>query len=101
MPRGAESACRYRAQLHDGTHVTLGFITAMSCNFCAACDRIRIASDGAVYPCLMDQQGGDLLPALRPHFDPERFDRILLEAYGRKAAEHPASGQAVMTHIGG
>jgi cyclic pyranopterin phosphate synthase len=94
------AARRYRARL--GNHVaTVGFITAMSCNFCAHCDRIRIAADGSYYPCLMDVPAGNLLRALRPAFDPAGFDRILAEGLRCKAAEHPATGAAVMTALGG
>lgn len=100
LPRGADSAARYRAVI-DGRAVTIGFITPMSCNFCAQCDRLRIAADGAVHPCLMDRPNGSLIDALRPGFDAPAIDRILGEALRGKAAEHPAVGVTVMTHIGG
>ena len=73
----------------------------MSCHFCGQCDRLRIAADGAVYPCLMDAPRGSLLPAIRPVFDPDGIDAILTEAYARKQAEHPHNGLVTMTHIGG
>jgi GTP 3',8-cyclase len=101
LPQGSESATRFRITLDDGREGTVGFITPMSCNFCAACDRIRITADGTFYPCLMDRPGGSLMPALRPTFDPELFDRLLVRGLQGKAAEHPAEGFAIMTNIGG
>ncbi len=101
LPRGSESAERYDATLTDGRHVQIGFITPMSCNFCAACNRLRVTCDGSVYPCLMDEPRGSILPAVRPSFDAQCFDRILANALASKASEHPAQGVAVMTGIGG
>ncbi len=94
------AARRYRAHLASG-FATVGFITAMSCNFCAHCDRIRIAADGSYYPCLMDNPAGNILPAIRPAFDPAGLDRILAAGLRSKSAEHPATGVAVMTSLGG
>ncbi|MEM9110198.1 MAG: GTP 3',8-cyclase MoaA [Planctomycetota bacterium] len=101
MPQGRDAARRYRVELADEQKVTVGFITPMSCNFCADCNRIRLAADGRVYPCLMDRPAGSLLPALRPRFDGSRVDTILKAALTQKQAEHPMFGQAVMTAIGG
>ncbi|MCC6681667.1 MAG: GTP 3',8-cyclase MoaA [Phycisphaeraceae bacterium] len=101
IDQGHESAQRFDLRLTDGRRVTVGFITPMSCNFCAACNRLRLTADGHSYPCLMDQPRGSFLPAVRPHFDAAHFDRLLSAALGAKASEHPAQGVAVMTTIGG
>ncbi len=103
LPRhqSSDSAKPYTALLRDGREVGVGFITPMSCNFCSACSRIRIAADGMLYPCLMGQPSGSILPALRPRYDPVCLDRALLESLNAKAAEHPQQGFVVMTHIGG
>lgn len=101
LEQGASAAAPMRATLDDGSQVRVGFITPMSCNFCDACDRVRIASDGSLYPCLMDQPAGSILPAVRPRFDPQAFDAILAAGLDRKAAEHPARGFVTMTVIGG
>lgn len=101
LPQGSESATRYRVTLGDGRVTTIGFITPMSCNFCADCDRLRIAADGAVYPCLMDRPAGNVRSALRPTLDGDRFDAVLRQAYTAKQPEHPHDGVAIMTHIGG
>lgn len=101
VPQGSDSARVYDATLNDGRHARVGFITPMSCNFCSACNRLRITSDGSVYPCLMDQPRGNVADALRPRFDADRFDRLLSDALQAKAPEHPAVGVSVMTQIGG
>jgi GTP 3',8-cyclase len=101
LPREAESAACFDAALADGRRVEIGFITPMSCNFCAACNRLRLTCDGSVYPCLMDEPRGSIMPAVRPRFDAAMFDDILEQALAAKAPEHPAQGVAVMTRIGG
>jgi cyclic pyranopterin phosphate synthase len=101
LPRSSASAVRYKVGLRSGASAVIGFITPMSCNFCARCDRIRLSSDGTLYPCLMDRAAGDIRSAVRPRFQPELLDRILAEAYRGKAAEHPRTGAGIMTHIGG
>lgn len=101
LPQGSDAARRYRVILDDHTPATVGFITPMSCNFCANCNRIRIAADGTLYPCLMDQPAGSLLPAIRPRFDGDAVDQCLADGLGRKRSEHPHDGFVTMTHIGG
>lgn len=101
LPQGSDSAQTYDVTLRDGRHVRVGFITPMSCNFCLACNRLRITSDGSLYPCLMDRPRGNLTHAIRPKFDADRFDRLLSDALQAKALEHPVTGVAVMTQIGG
>jgi GTP 3',8-cyclase len=96
-----DSATPFRARLHDGTSADIGFITPMSCSFCHACNRLRITVDGGIYPCLMDQPRGSITSAMRPVFDADRFDELLLHALGKKAPEHPAEGFGIMTRIGG
>ena len=99
--QGHDAARRYRVRLKDGHETMVGFITPMSCNFCSDCNRLRLAADGRIYPCLMDRAAGSLLHALRPGFDPELTDQLLAQALMHKQPEHPAYGSAVMTSIGG
>lgn len=101
LPQHHDAARRYRITLSDGRTTTVGFITPMSCNFCDACNRIRVAADGTLYPCLMDKPAGSLRPALAPTYDPDELDNLLLAGLAGKAAEHPHDGYVVMTHIGG
>jgi cyclic pyranopterin phosphate synthase len=90
----------------DGTRppalrARVGFITPMSCNFCADCNRIRLTARGDVFPCLMDEPRGNILEAVRPAFDPTRFDALIRQALSGKAAEHPSNGPVAMIRIGG
>ena len=101
LTQGADSSRNYRVITRQGQSLTVGFITPMSCNFCAHCDRLRITADGRVFPCLMDEPRGSLLAALRPEFNANEFDRILTRAYARKMPEHPAWGHTMMTQLGG
>lgn len=101
MPQGHDAAKRYRVTLDDGRYATVGFITPMSCNFCADCNRLRLAADGRIYPCLMDKPMGSLLDAVRPRFDANHIDALLAKALTQKQPEHPAFGSAIMTTLGG
>ena len=94
MEQGHDAAQRFKVVLANGLHATVGFITPMSCNFCQACNRLRLAADGRLYPCLMDRPAGSLLPALRPLFDGVLADRLIREALASKQAEHPMYGDA-------
>jgi len=101
LEQGSDSARRYRVRLDDGAETTVGFITPMSCNFCAACNRIRITAAGDVYPCLMDRPRGNITAALHPHFDAQALDDVLKQSLHDKAAEHPVHGFTTMTILGG
>jgi cyclic pyranopterin phosphate synthase len=101
LPGGVDSARRFSVRLDDGRQATVGFIAAMSRPFCGRCNRLRIAADGAVYPCLMGAAAETLLPALRPVFNPSAVDQLLESHLTRKAVQHPVAGAAVMSHLGG
>lgn len=48
----------------------LGFISPMSCNFCAACNRVRLSCTGRLFTCLGDEGSVDLrTPAQRSDAD--------------------------------
>lgn len=100
LPETADAARRFRAELPGGGVADLGFITPMSCNFCSACDRLRVSADGDLHPCLMDAPRGNAAEALRRR-DADGLDRLLEAAFAIKAAEHPEAGPAVMTRMGG
>lgn len=101
LPAAADSARRFSLRLENGRQATVGLIAPVSRPFCDRCNRIRIASDGAVYPCLMGPEAGTLLPALRPVFNPAAVDELLKVRLTEKAAQHPVAGVAVMGHLGG
>lgn len=43
----------------------IGFITPISQHFCATCNRIRLAADGVLYPCLGQERRYDFRALLR------------------------------------
>ncbi|UWQ86010.1 GTP 3',8-cyclase MoaA [Leisingera caerulea] len=43
----------------------LGFISPMSCNFCALCNRVRVSCTGRFYSCMGDEGSVDLRAPLR------------------------------------
>lgn len=49
-----------------GATGTIGIITAVSCDFCSDCNRIRVTARGQAKGCLFSDQKTDLLPFLRP-----------------------------------
>ncbi|GMV95679.1 MAG: GTP 3',8-cyclase MoaA [Phycisphaerae bacterium] len=101
LPRNQGSAKRWQAELRDGRSTIIGFITAMSDHFCDDCNRLRLTGEGRLYPCLMGEPAGDIMPAVRPEFDAELLDDLLLAALSHKQPRHGATGYAVMTTIGG
>ncbi len=48
-----------------GAMGTIGFIGALSHNFCHRCNRIRLTADGKIKPCLNSDLEVDLRPSLR------------------------------------
>ncbi|MCV2894958.1 GTP 3',8-cyclase MoaA [Lentibacter sp. XHP0401] len=59
----------------------LGFISPMSCNFCALCNRVRVSCTGQLYTCMGDEGAVDLRAPLR-HSEAavERAIRAALDA---------------------
>jgi GTP 3',8-cyclase len=56
---------------------TIGFISGASSNFCHRCNRLRLASDGRIRPCLYASQSYDLRPLLRGPSTDEAILRLL------------------------
>lgn len=63
---------------------TVGFISALSHQFCSSCNRIRLTCDGKIKPCLGNNGETDILPILRGGGD--------LEACIRDAIFHKPAG---------
>ena len=61
--------------LEDGTKI--GFISAITHNFCHLCNRLRLTSMGTLNPCLMSPIGIDLKGALRPRPDREKLKELI------------------------
>ena len=64
----------------------LGFISPLSHNFCASCNRVRVTCTGKLYMCLGQDDNADLRAALRG--DGPTLDHVLDDAIGRKPERH-------------
>lgn len=76
---------RYYDVAETGTRV--GFITPLSANFCASCNRIRVTATGTVYGCLGHDQKVELRDILRAG-EPGARDRALGQLLKGKPARH-------------
>jgi cyclic pyranopterin phosphate synthase len=82
----------------------LGFITPLSDNFCAGCNRLRVTAAGQLHPCLGAEQAIDLRGALRSN-DPEtELANALDRAMRMKPERHhfairPGVAPAVARHM--
>jgi cyclic pyranopterin phosphate synthase len=65
----------------------LGFITPLTANFCAGCNRVRMTCTGRLFTCLGHDDALDLRTALREG-GPGAVDRLLDEAMERKPEAH-------------
>lgn len=62
-----------------------GLITAMSNHFCAACNRLRLTSDGRLRTCLFDWREYNLAPVLRhPGLDDSHLEKVIRAATRKK-----------------
>ncbi|MFC6199743.1 GTP 3',8-cyclase MoaA [Ponticaulis profundi] len=67
----------------------LGFITPLTNNFCAGCNRVRVTCTGRIYMCLGQEDHVDLRAALRSSDDPfEALNLALDKAMLRKPEGH-------------
>jgi cyclic pyranopterin phosphate synthase len=68
-----DTAKKYKVPGFEGT---FAFITTMSENFCAGCNRIRLTADGKIKNCLFGKEELDLLGALRKGDNVEEIIRL-------------------------
>lgn len=80
LPHGRDPATCY---LLDGAW-RLGIISTVSNPFCASCDRLRLVSDGRLFPCLFSPTGTDLRAALRAGSDGEVLERLIRQVVWNK-----------------
>lgn len=78
---------RYVRIMETGGRV--GFITPLTGNFCAGCNRVRVTCTGRIYMCLGQDDHVDLREALRNSEDPAgALDQALDRALSFKAEKH-------------
>jgi cyclic pyranopterin phosphate synthase len=66
----------------------LGFITPLTNNFCAGCNRVRVTATGELYACLGGAEKRDLRAALRSEASEEALSAALDEAMRIKPEKH-------------
>ncbi|NKJ43299.1 MULTISPECIES: GTP 3',8-cyclase MoaA [unclassified Novosphingobium] len=74
----------------------LGFITPLTGNFCATCNRVRVTATGQLYMCLGGEGRVDLRAALRSQ-DP---DAALADAFARAMGEKQEAHSFVIDRAG-
>lgn len=83
----------------------LGFITPLSHNFCAACNRVRVTCAGKLYLCLGHDVSIDFRALMRDGADDAALERALEKALTRKPKAHdfsisdPHAPPAVARHM--
>jgi cyclic pyranopterin phosphate synthase len=66
----------------------IGFITPLSQHFCAACNRVRLAVDGALHLCLGQDDRVELRPLLRSGAGEDELETAIRVAIDRKPERH-------------
>ena len=84
-PHGHGPACYVKPQGFCGS---IGFISALTHEFCDSCNRVRLTADGQLKLCLNRSDGLDLRALLRGGADDKAIEREILEAIARKPERH-------------
>ncbi len=66
----------------------IGFISPLSHNFCATCNRVRVTCTGKLFMCLGQDEDADLREPLRASPNDELLNAAIDEAIGRKPKSH-------------
>jgi len=72
----------------DGAPGSIGLIAPVTRNFCGACDRVRVAADGAIRPCLFGPPTGSLRELLRTGASDDELRGEMVAAVEGKQAWH-------------
>ncbi|MCS6829996.1 MAG: GTP 3',8-cyclase MoaA [bacterium] len=71
-----------------GAQGTVGFISQVTNDFCANCNRLRLTADGFLRPCLMADGEVDLRTPLREGKGEEEIRRLFLYTVAHKPERH-------------
>lgn len=80
------------ARERDGGGRRVGFITAVSDEFCGACNRVRVTSHGELRACLADRAAVSLRDAMRSGASDADVAWAIAWALGAKASGHEFTG---------
>ena len=83
----------------------LGFITPLTSNFCAGCNRVRVTATGQLFMCLGGEGQVDLRAALRSDAPEAALETAFARAMGEKPERHhfeisgPGGAPALARHM--
>ncbi|MBK9517336.1 MAG: GTP 3',8-cyclase MoaA [Anaeromyxobacter sp.] len=88
--------------VEDGRPVTglVGFIGALTENFCDGCNRVRVAADGSLRACLGGRDQVALKPLLRQEPDDQAIAARIVAALAEKRERHQMGDGALLPMIG-
>lgn len=90
-----------------GTAARVGFISPLSCIFCARCNRLRLKANGALKTCLHGKEDLDLKKLLRQGIPPEEIKKRIEEVVYVRPEQHFLNEPQIrhhdfqMSHVGG
>jgi cyclic pyranopterin phosphate synthase len=100
---GSGPARYYRLRRSGAIVGLIGALTDL--HFCDRCNKMRLTADGRLRPCLGNHLETNLIPALRPAFDPAALETLMRSTLAAKPAEHLFRENyqpgRIMTAIGG
>lgn len=106
-PRSVDAGPERTWTLAD-SHGKIGFISPVSDEFCARCNRVRLTSDGMLRGCLMRDGEVDFRNAFRAGASDDDIRNLLYQAIARKPEKHlinspdfEASAFYTMNRLGG
>ena len=67
--------------------LTVGFISPISNHFCSTCNRLRVTSNGKIFPCLGDNGSENLVPYLESGQE-DQLRKILSNIIFNKPEKH-------------
>ena len=94
----------------QGFQGKIGFISALSHQFCASCNRVRLTSQGFLKSCLQYETGKDLRLLLRSGADDKEIAAVMQECIRKKPKGHAfltqqfngtQENRLIMSKIGG
>jgi cyclic pyranopterin phosphate synthase len=88
VPDGVEGGGPARTYRVPGFRGTVGFITAMTENFCHNCNRVRLTADGELQPCLGSLLALDLRGPLRAGCSDAELERLVARGIRAKPERH-------------
>jgi cyclic pyranopterin phosphate synthase len=82
----------------DGSGRRVGFITAVSDEFCASCNRVRVTARGEIRACLASRDAISLRDLMRAGHSDAEIARAIQAALGHKREGHFFEDPAVLEH---